>query len=55
MDMEGTPHTQHEGSQFWKLEVIVGESGPGCVLWLRLSSPTFSVGSSPAPGSWERG
>lgn len=24
------------------------------MLWLRLSSPTFSVGSSPAPVSWER-
>lgn len=55
MDTEGTPHTQHKGGQFWQLEVIVGASGPGWVLWLRLSSATFSVGSSPAPGSWERG
>lgn len=54
-DTEGTPHTQHEDGQVWELEVIVGGSGPGCVLWLRLSSPTISVGSSPAPGSWERG
>lgn len=55
VDTEGTPHTQHEGGPFWKLEVVVGGSEPGHVLWLRLSSPTSSVGSSPAPGSWERG
>lgn len=35
--------------QFGELEMTVDGSGPGCVLWLRLSSPAFSVRSSPAP------
>lgn len=39
------PH-QHKGGQFWQLEVIVGGRGPGRVPWLRLSSPTFSVGAA---------
>jgi len=35
--------------QFWELELAVDGSGPSCVLRLGPSSPTFSVGSSPAP------
>lgn len=57
MEMKGTAHAQREelsgapflALQFWELEMAGDGSGPGSVLWHRLSSPTFSVGSSPVP------
>lgn len=41
--------------QLWELEMTLDGSRAGCVLRLRLSSPTFSVGRSPAPLSCGRG